>query len=396
MGAPWFRAPPFSAETGEILRLLRLALGNARPEDAARSEEVDWDVFAAAVKRHRVAPFLAHALPSSERDRLPPAVRHDLLLAGARAMRSARERASLLVDLMGHVESGGVRAWSVKGPLLARELSGTVGARSAGDLDLLVQEREVDVADTLLRSAGCVRCYPARDLSPKQARAYARQRHEFSYVHGDTGIKVELMWRLADRDLTTELLARTHRVDVWCSREVARLSAEAESLYLLLHGSRHRWFRLFWLVDVAQLLARGGIDWEAVRRIAERHRLLPEAAHGALLAAELLGAPLADRLAVPVPDPRLRRFVDRAARRVAGPEWLEAPGAYGAMVELASQLRWARSWADRRAIVGRFLLPGKVLDAVDLPDALFPLYYLVRPTRLVSRSLRRVHRPNTT
>jgi hypothetical protein len=233
-----------------------------------------------------------------------------------------------------------------------------------------------------------VRLYPARDLSPKQARAFARLKHEFSYQHVESGIKVELMWRLSDRDLTRELLGRPHRTDVWSDREILRLSLESEALYLLLHGSRHRWFRLFWLVDIAQLLAGRRVDWESVRQIAERHRLFPEVAHGAVLAADLLGAPLAPQLDG-VLDPRARRLVDRAARRVAGPEWVDGPGPYGMMIELASELRWARGWADRRAILGRFLLPAKLLDAVDLPDSLFPLYYLIRPARLVTRSVRR-------
>ena len=387
---PSFHAPRFSAEAAQILRLLRVALGSARAGDAQDWAGVDPDVFADTVRRHKVAPFLAHALPSNELEGLPPTVRDHLLRTGAATMRSARTHASLLVELVRRLDAGGVRVLSVKGPLLARELFGSVAARSAGDLDLVVPEAQAPAADALLRSAGCVRVYPARELSPKQARAFTRLRHEFSYEHRDSGIKVELMWRLSEPDLTAELLGRPHRTEVWSSQEVGRLSADSEALYLLLHGGRHRWFRLFWLVDVAQLLRCGGVDWRSVRATAERYRLLPEALHGVWLAGELLGAPVPPALHETALDPRLGRLFDRAARRIAGPEWQHTAGGLGSVLELAAELRWARGWPDRRALLGRWLLPGRVLEAVDLPDALFPLYYLIRPARLVSRSVRRV------
>jgi hypothetical protein len=80
--------------------------------------------------------------------------------------------------------------------------------------------------------------------------------HDLSLFNPETGILLEIHWGLDAHFLKlsqAELkMFESHYVEKMevMGREIHLLRPEFEMLYLLVHGAKHGWFRLKWLVDI--------------------------------------------------------------------------------------------------------------------------------------------------
>jgi hypothetical protein len=163
--------------------------------------------------------------------------------------------------------------------------------------------------------------------------------------------------------------------------EVPNMSPEITLLVLCLHGSKHVWGRLIWICDVAQLLdSVPDLDWREVIREAKRTGLTRTLAFGVLLAHRVAEAP--------VPPAVLRSFEsDSTASYLAqhvDENLFDSPGS-----RPANRLPYSLQLLGFRDRVSFFLSPGSLRPndrdhaAVHLPKLLYPLYYLLRPFRIL-------------
>src|SRR6185503_974491 len=111
--------------------------------------------------------------------------------------------------------------------------------------------------------------------------------YHFVLRHERTGLLVELHWK-TDRDFAVE-----RDDDSWWAATRAGFAPHELLLVLCLHGTKHYWSSLGWLVDVAELLrSHPQLDWEAIDAGTRELGCVRRVAVGLRLAQELLDAPL--------------------------------------------------------------------------------------------------------
>lgn len=362
-----------SATRQFLIRCLRAALA---AEETPPAAPVDWALFRQLVAFHRVAALLERAVQAGRLEALPAAARAEL----ADDARSLSPQALLLTGelqrLLQQLAEQGVEAIPLKGPALAVWLYGDPAMRHYQDLDLLVHAADLPTAKRALLALGYQPDEPYRYNLP------------FKLARGAHEIEVELHWSL----LPAEFPLRLDLAGLWARRrplalgglQTASLAPEDLLLYLCVHGSKHLWIRLQWLCDVTQLLRRSpGLDWERALAGARRAGGLRALSLGLRLANEVLGAPLPPEIAAQLGrDP----LTDRLAARVRQRLWYGPP---------PENVRWFkkehfrvqlidRPW-DRLAYWLYYLTTPNAADlaGLPLPRALFPLYALLRPARLV-------------
>lgn len=363
--------------------------GGAAPalaESVARG--VDWDAFLALAERNRLLP-LAHRALSDGPD-LPETVRSHLRSAYAANARNALQLAGELRRLMDALDSAGIPALAYKGPALAVRAYGHLALRTYSDLDLLVAPEDEPAAAAVLRAQGYRSAY---DFTPAQDAAFRRVDGDYPYHHPRTGSLVELHGRVSSRrfvaDLpTARLTARARPVPIG-GGDVAAPADDDLFLALCLHGAKHRWARLEWLSCAAALAVHAGLDLPAiVARAAEigarRTTLL-----ALLLARDALGlAPPPEVGGMIETDPSLPALANEARAL-----WFTEDGAGedATPANLRFNARLMDGAADRARYAARWLfLPSPEDWAwVRLPDALAPLYRVLRPLRLAARYGRR-------
>jgi Uncharacterised nucleotidyltransferase len=387
--------PPMPLDDAAGALLLAVARAAVQPAeasealDAALDSVVDWDAFLRMAERNRLLPLAHRALAADER--VPENVRSLLRAAQAENTRHALFLAGELRRLVDALAAAGVRALAYKGPALAVRAYGGIALRAYSDLDLLVAPADEPAAAEVLRGRG-YRC--AYGFTPAQAAAFRRVDGDYPYHHPVTGTLVELHVRPSSLRFgvplrTERMMARARSVSLG-GGEVPAPADDDLFLALCLHGAKHRWARLEWLACAAALAARAGLDpAETVRRADGA------GARGVVLLAFRL---MRDALGVPLPkdvaravgaDPVVPALADEArALWLAGDaEDADADGGEATRANLRFNARLREGAVERARYAARWLFHPSPEDWawVRLPDALAPLYRVLRPLRLAAR-----------
>lgn len=368
--------------------LLDAVTAHRRPERRARLQQrlagpLDWPAVVAAALRHGVAPLVYQALRAAP-DGLVPS---DTLDALRQFTHENAGRCLLLtgwlrrvVDRLGNA---GIRVIPYKGPVLAALAHGSAGVRHAGDLDLLIDPAQLDPAKAVLLAEGFL---PQVPLRAWQERQLIRSAHPYALERQPEGIVLELHWSVSPRALSSGLggslpRERLETVAV-AGTTFETLPVDVLLVALCVHGAKHVWERLVWIVDVAELIARRpALDWARVLDDAGRAGHRRELLLGCLLARDLLATDLPDPLPRAVAsDPRLAGL----ARVVSTQLGLAGNARLGIGDTARFHLGVRGTWRNRLAYVRFAMMPG-VADwtATPLPRWLAPLHYPLRAARLL-------------
>jgi hypothetical protein len=353
---------------------------------------LEWSEFLRLAEEHGVLPLSARCLTEHARGRsveIPPGIERSLRSAYDANLRRSLWFAAELARITTHFEGRQLRAVPYKGPVLAQSVYGDLGLRSFSDLDFLVSPVDFERAKKALAEIGY---RPSADLTPAVERLWLRIGYERSF-DGEAGKNmVELQWALLPHfygvDLPVDsLIARAGRAVVG-GCEVPGLSPEDLLLVLCLHAAKHLWARLIWISDIAGALQEQsrnqtinyalvfsrartlgitrilGVSFWLVKNVLQVE--LPKAADEMIAAdrrVEALGGEIAERL------------VRGAAYDFESTEYFR----------LILKLRERRG--DRWRYLWRLVwTPGAgEVAAMRLPEALFPLYRVVRMGRLMRK-----------
>jgi hypothetical protein len=388
-GSIYFKGGWMPADFESCDLLLAIARSAEAYEIYQLAAEVrDWDLLLKLAEEHRVLSLIFARLadmgppvPAVTRERLQAEYQRNVF----HCLTYAAELIAVLKDLDGEK----IPAMPFKGVVLSASIYGDLTMRSAGDLDVLIRYCDLARATALLRKRGYeLQTDVLADGAPSMPDHY-----EFQFERQADGMLIELRWRLQlsqprdnrtsrfGYDLGLDWVQRRGRITRLAGAEVPDMNPETALLVLCMHGSKHVWSRLIWICDVAQLLrVSPNLDWQEVVREAKKVGLWRALALGILVAHRVAGAP--------VPQPALREFeadsvVCKLARHIQD-NLFTAPGSTpigGVPYDiLLLGLR------DRVRLVGSldWLRPGhRDIAVLRLPKALYPLYYVIRPFRLL-------------
>ncbi len=375
-----------SPELRLLLSLLRRALGGTPLEPPAPSA-IRWDVFLTTVERHRVGAFLHHRTAEHLAALCPDEVREHLQALAADNTRRALAQAAEQIRLTKLLEAEHIPVLTIKGLPLARTLYGDIGIRHVGDVDLMVPPNAAARADAILRATGLRRIRPDFELTPRQTARYLAANHDFEYLRESPHRRIEVLWRLDGFSDSGEVGAQTSSA-ILGGHPIQTLEPELNALYLFQHATRHIWFRLFWLVDIA-LLLRTPLDWTALMARARALGVERPLLQGGQLLEECLGLPAPAALR-PWPDEvRLLAATTREAWRQIRRE----PQPHERLAEWTRQVAYRVQMQSRPAEKFRTLAPhlfsSESWRMWSLPDRWFFLYYPATPLLWAWRRLRR-------
>jgi hypothetical protein len=230
---------------------------------------LDWDRLWDLGHLHDVLPLLAVSLPQAAGD----AVSGPWLERAIRRRHVTLLRNGRMADALGRVLDGlavaDVPAIPVKGLVVAEQLYGTLAARGAADIDVLVHPADLAASRQVLVDLG----YRQRELT------FTALVHEFHdppwYVgEGNEMVRLELHWNLwADRFFRSDIDGLWARSvpGTLLDRPVQLLTLEDMLIHLAIHRSRSA-LRLRWNCDIAELVRNRAteVDWETVAERAGR------------------------------------------------------------------------------------------------------------------------------
>jgi hypothetical protein len=383
---------------GEFDLLCAVAAADPVPDRVERIANwnlatIDWREFLRVAEHHGVLPLAARNL--SEHGRLlPPEIENTLRGAYEANLRRNLWFTSELARIARHFESRQVRAMPYKGPVLAQLVYQDIGLRSFSDLDFLISSADFERARQALAEIGYL---PSANLTPAVERLWLRMGYERSFDSAAGKNLVELQWALMPYfygvDLAVEDLVERGNRSVAGGFEVPCLSAEDSLLVLCLHAAKHLWMRLIWVVDVAETLRTQTIDYTSAISRARGLGIARILGISFWLAKSVLGTELPTSAKEMIAaDPQISTLGSEFGARLArGTSYdFESTDYFHLILKLReragdrARYLWRLVWSPGAGDVG----------AVRLPEALFPLYRVVRAGRLAGKALgRRPQKP---
>lgn len=362
---------------------------------AATLSAQDWHQFWQLALRHRVGPIIAKALKHQPAIRVPDTIQAAMRCATKQNALQALRCSTELVRLTRLLDAAQIRFVTFKGIALTQQMGLAVHERHVGDIDLLLaDENDIWRADALILQAGYRRDNPADTVfnSQKQTQYYLLQIKDITYTHPALGHRLELHHRLLPNPRTCDLSAqavyaeRTHirlgRTDVPC------MNATDHQLYLLLHGAISHWFRLKWLCDIPAISQQGQAYLDpAFFQRAESLGVERMVTQGLFLVHHLLGMPIAAPIIQHYHAQKtIQRITQQAqAALLRKQPWHESLQGFSDKLQWYLGFRTYHLWILKKSLIYKlYWLQAYATDQADwkllpLPDALFFLYYPLRP-----------------
>jgi Uncharacterised nucleotidyltransferase len=369
--------------------LLRAACAEAPPaRKTARIRElldfqIRWDSLLSLAEHHGVQPILAGSLMNFEHQ-IPPQALISLKQSYKVNLHKALLLSGEFVRVADSLSQAGIDFIPYKGLALAETVYGDIALRQAGDIDLLIHAADLK---RIKEAMGKIGYKPHLTFSEDEEAAYIKSGYECAFDGAAGRNLLEVQWAIEPHfyavDVEHEGLFRRAQTVRVMGFDTKSLSPEDLFVVLGLHAAKHAWGRLIWLCDLERI-SKLPLNWN---RIAEQAQQLGIARilHVTLLLAEkLLDSPYPALAAENLPE-------DSAAETLA--DEIETHISNGKIYDVESHayfrlmLRLRERRIDRIRFVSRFVFtPGPGEWAVmRLPKPLFPLYRVLRITRLAGR-----------
>jgi hypothetical protein len=361
---------------------LLLCCARSRPDAGSVrdlvSKGIDWQLLLNLASQHFVRPILLQSLKCVCWDSVPKEIKLELMMFNrANAQKNLLFTRELL-QLIDLFNKNAIPIAAFKGPILSRIVYGDISLREFSDLDVIVAKDNLSKAQDILLARGYQADFTDRDFRA----AFQSYQGQYAFRHGNTGIAVDLHWRLSGAAVPLTLAAiwpRLEQVTI-AGRTVFTLSQDDLALFLAEHGTKEGWRSLIWVCDFAEVVRKyKDIDWGAVLDRAQRRNSSRSLLLAIALASTLLDAPAPVALIARAhKNSAVRKLAEKAQlgmlRSAQEPE----------TAEFLRRLTTSDRLTNRLWTVAALLATRTVSDyqAMPLPKILWGTYYLTRPFRL--------------
>lgn len=230
--------------------------------------DVDWRMLADAARRHAFFPYLylysRHRIGSG----VPPASMADIRSCFHENARRNLLLTRCLVDTCRLLEMAGIMAVPFKGPVLAEKAYGDFSLRVSKDIDLFVApDSAMAAAEHLLVNGYYLSVSQIAETGATDPTVMMATNGELRLIHPRSDFEIEIHPELTTASFhfrlpMSELLERVEPRTL-PGGNVYSFSSGDLVLILCVHGVKHRWERLGWVLDAAALM-RGlsGDEWD--------------------------------------------------------------------------------------------------------------------------------------
>lgn len=257
--------------------------------------DIDWGYFLKLTKHHRVYPLMYTTMNKINESLIPTHVTQSLY-------QEYKNNTFKMLQLSAEMEQvsklfieNQIDLIFLKGPAIAADIYGDISLRTSKDLDVFIPISGLEKAENILLSLGY-----EKEAAPTVLNEWKWRSHHVAYYHQQKQIQIEIHWRLhppPSKEPSFDDLWKRKRTSILFTYPVYFLGKEDLFIYLIVHGARHGWFRLRWLIDIDQML-KNGICTKEILSIINQYQYRYLAGQALILASQLLNSPINAELKV--------------------------------------------------------------------------------------------------
>lgn len=351
-------------------------------KDFVFPKNIQTERLISLIERHRLIPTAYNQLKSfTNTPSFITSKLHQLYEINTRKMLGL---ASEMARLFNILDTNQIPFIALKGPLFAKLCYGDYNLRQSRDIDLLIQPENLKKAELILKEAGYKRVSPDIDLTPKQFKVNQKGTHEYSFMHPASGNLIEVHWRL----FTSPLQLPVRVEDLFNSaeefklneRKIKVLCPQHRLLYLLVHGSVHNWFRLFWLRDIGQMLKKNEVVPDQLFEDSAKYGVKRSIIQGLVLSKILLKSDIPDYILKECNQSSfIQKLVKSSTTAISSREERSTTSKIERLHKPFYLMHLRKGWKYKFNCI--YKLRTNVTDwkTLKLPDSFFFLYTILRP-----------------
>jgi len=366
----------------ELRLLIDLSAFGSKSRETARGPDelqiIDREHFASLITSHKLASLVFPQL-SELKEYMPEKIYQKIKNTNLRHTRRSLVQIEQTIHLQQLLDQEKIPAIFFKGIVLSQRLYGNPASKNSIDIDLLMPLEHVARATRLLQDKGYRMTYPAITMTPRQTRMNYRISHHYGFHHPQKGVHLELHWNLTNpRSLLPlyfkELHERSETIDL-NGHPARTLSDEDYLIYLAVHGAKHQWYRLNWLLDFSTMLSQTGNNTQEKARQQLKKLKLEKCWQQACLMSHLIYG---------MPENSEQLKTDKLSESMVQKP-LDALGALKSTEAIDKLKNMPYQLSLRTALAYKFNLLFRLRThhtnwaQMPLPDSLFFLYYPLRP-----------------
>ena len=258
--------------------------------------------------------------------------------------------------------------------------------RDFNDLDIFVHQDKIIESKNILISNGFS---SELSLNKIEEKKYIKSQHEYQLRNKEKNYLLELHWKFSElffyfpNDELDVLDLDNLTSTIIQNKSIKSFSPEDLFIILCIHNAGHRWLRLAWICDVATFCNRNkNIEWQNVFKKAEKMGIKRILLINIYLSIHLFDSKLPSYVIENINDDIK---VENISNEIISDIFSASSNSTRISHELIMNLR-IRDKISYGIIdsIKQFTKPT-ILDwkKLDLPIILYPLYYVIRPIRLI-------------
>lgn len=218
---------------------------------------------------HGVLPLVYHTLKNYQQY-IPKDIFQQIQSINLDIVKQNMLMTSELIKVMKLLAENGIEAIAFKGPTLAQMAYGDITLRQYSDLDILLRKDDIYTIYNLLKKD-----YTRNlELKPLQEEIWFKYAHDLGLTNNKNGVHIEFHWSMLDTDHPISLknidfFKDMDIVDIK-NRKVNIISNEKFLIYLCIHGAKHLFERIEWVIDIDRFIRAQKLDWNKILKIVEK------------------------------------------------------------------------------------------------------------------------------
>ncbi|MBZ2166316.1 nucleotidyltransferase family protein [Methanobacterium spitsbergense] len=340
------------------------------------SEDLDWNYIIQLASRHRLKPLLYRNINLICPDMVPENVLCELKEYFNANVRKNLLMTGELIKILELLKAYGIDAIPYKGPSLALLAYENLALREFNDLDIFIFKKDVLKTKKLMKS-NKYSLYFLND--PKPESHYINTQREYKFINDINGIMVEMHWRF--QGISDNFIDQKSLKNIEINRRnTLRFSNEDLLLILCTHSANHNWISLSWISDIAQFIQNQNINWPYVLDKANTYEIKKILCINLYLVKYLFN--------IKIPQDILERLSYEYSVKDISLNIIKQifeQHDINLAKEALIQFRIRDNWINGiKFCLWRAFSPTSLeWDTLQLPEILYPLYYIYRPIRLL-------------
>lgn len=176
-----------------------------------------------------------------------------------------------LINIIKLFRKNNIKLIAFKGPTLAQLAYGNIALRQYSDLDILIDYKDLSRIIMLLEKNNYTLEYHLLEYQNKNLKNLV---HDFAVYSKSNNIRIEFHWRLTSGEFyidtkSWDLLNYPNYILI-NQYKIPSLNNEKLLVYLCIHGYKHMWERVEWLVDINKLHINNNLNWKEIIELSEQ------------------------------------------------------------------------------------------------------------------------------